>query len=174
MIKWDKLPMPERAKYIQIAVNNGITTPREIRNAYHTYADGGYLDWINAVKAWRPGIENDIDAAEPTYDYRGFFEYDPEYAWKMLKGDPEAHFTDKFKMPNHPTFSTDSDYSNEETPGGIWHENYGGSGRWVYEPSEFTKKNYKATREYLENSGEGYLNGMNVEFYSRQPGNQKR
>jgi hypothetical protein len=164
---WNKLSMADRAKYIQLGVQSGVTNLDTIKKHYNTYAEGGYLDWIQQVKSWRPGIEEDIDAEEPTYDYEGFFHDNPEYAWSMLNGDPEAHFIDKYKKPNHPTFSDESIYSTPETPGGHWHENYGGSGRWVYEPSEFTKKNKEATRRYLENSGEGYLNGMNVEFYNR-------
>lgn len=159
--------MSERAKVIQLGVSQGLTNLNDIHKIYNTFADGGYLDWINKVKEWRPGIAEDIDADEPTYDYEGFFNDNPEYAWSMLNGDPEAHFTDKFKKPNHPTFSDESIYSTPETPGGHWHENYGGGGRWVYEPSEYTKKNKKTTIEYLRNSGEGYLEGMNVTFYNR-------
>jgi hypothetical protein len=164
---WNKLSMADRAKYIQMGIQSGITDLSTIRKAYNTYAEGGYLDWLEHVKRWRPGIEEDINAVEPTYDYEGFFNDNPDYAWSMLNGDTEAHFTDKFKKPNHPTFSDESIYSTPETPGGHWHENYAGSGKWVYEPSEFTKKNYESTRRYLENSGEGYLNGMNVEFFNR-------
>ena len=140
----------------------------DIHKAYNTYAEGGYMDWISEVRKWRPGISEDIDAKEPTYDYEGFFMEDPERAWRMLDGDPEAHFIDKYKKPNHPTFSDESIYSTPETPGGHWHENYGGSERWVYEPSKYTKKNIDRTREYLENSGEGYLEGMNAVFPNRK------
>lgn len=167
---WDKLSMADRAKYIQLGVQSGVTDLNRIKKSFNTYAEGGYLDWIQEVKKWRPGIEEDIDAEEPTYDYEGFFHDNPDYAWSMLNGDPEAHFTDKFKKPNHPTFSDESIYSTPETPGGHWYENYGGSGKWVYEPSDYTKNNKEATKKYLENSGEGYLDGMNVEFYNRYGG----
>lgn len=166
-MSWDNLSMSERAKYIRAGVDSGLTSLDDIHKAYNTYAEGGYLDWINKVREWRPGISKDIDAKEPTYDYEGFFMENPERAWKMLKGDPKAHFTDKYKRPNHPTFSDESIYSTPETPGGHWHENYGNSGRWVYEPSEFTKKNSEETKRYLQNSGEGYLDGMNVVFPNR-------
>lgn len=164
---WNDLSMTERAAYIRAGVNSGLTNLNDIRRAYHTYAKGGYLDWIDKVKEWRPGISEDIDAEEPTYDYEGFFMEDPDRAWRMLNGDPEAHFIDKYKRPNHPTFSDESIYSTPDTPGGHWHENYGNSGRWVYEPSEYTREHIDDTRKYLENSGEGYLDGSNVVFPKR-------
>lgn len=158
--------MADKAKYIQMAVASGITDLSGIHRAYETYADGGYLDWIDAVKKWKPGIDEDIDSDNPSYDYEGFYMEDPDRAWEMLKEDSEAHFTDRYKKPNHPTFSDESIYSTPETPGGHWHENYGGSGRYVYEPSDYTKKNRKETMDYLRNSGEGYLDGMNAVFPS--------
>lgn len=165
MIKnWNNLSMHDRANYIRVGVSSGITKLSDIHRAYNTYAKGGYLDWISKIKEWRPGISEDIDAKEPTYDYEGFFMEDPERAWRMLNGDPEVHFTDKYKKPNHPTFSDESIYSTPETPGGHWHENYGNSRRWVYEPSGYTKKNIEETRRYLEGSGEGYLDGLNAVF----------
>lgn len=167
MSKWDKLSMADRAKYIKLAVQNGITDLSQIRSTYNSYADGGYLDWLSKVKEWKPGIENDIDSDNPSYDYKGFYMEDPQRAWDMIKGDPKSHFVDTYKRPNHPTFSDESIYSTPDTPGGHWYENYGGSGRWVYEPSEYTKPRYKETRRALENTGEGYLNGMNIEFYKR-------
>jgi len=53
--------------------------------------------------------------ADDTYDYdmRGF--------WKE-RGilDSRGHSSDKFKKPNHPTFSDQSQYSNFATSGGHW------------------------------------------------------
>lgn len=43
MNRWDKLSMADRAKYIKLAVENGITELAEIRNTYNSYAEGGYL-----------------------------------------------------------------------------------------------------------------------------------
>lgn len=96
-MKWNDLSMTERAAYIRAGVNSGLTNLNDIHRAYHTYAKGGYLDWIDKVKEWRPGISEDIDAEEPTYDYEGFFMEDPDRAWRMLKGDPEVHFIDEYK-----------------------------------------------------------------------------
>ena len=46
--------------------------------------------------------------------------------------------TDKFKKPNHVTFSTGSKYSSTETPGGEWKEL--GDGKWSYTPSAWMAK----------------------------------
>lgn len=43
-MKWDKLSMAERAKYIQLGVSNGITDLNAIRKAYNKYQDGGNLE----------------------------------------------------------------------------------------------------------------------------------
>lgn len=40
-MEWNKLSMAERAKYIQLGVQNGITSLDDIREAYNKYADGG-------------------------------------------------------------------------------------------------------------------------------------
>ena len=34
--------------------------------------------------------------------------------------DPRGHGSDKGKLPWHPTFSTQSDYSTAKNPGGVW------------------------------------------------------
>ena len=41
MSTWDKLSMADRAKYIKLAVQNGITSLGDIREAYNKYAEGG-------------------------------------------------------------------------------------------------------------------------------------
>lgn len=117
MKNWNKLSMYDRANYIRAGVASGLTSIDDIRKAYNTFAEDGYLDWIRKVREWRPGISEDIDADEPTYDYEGFFMEDQERAWRMLDGDPDAHFIDKYKIPNHPTFSDESIYSTPATPG---------------------------------------------------------
>ena len=45
--------------------------------------------------------------------------------WQLKNGGPRlgpvgGHFTDEFKLPNHPTFSNESKYSNELFTGGKW------------------------------------------------------
>ena len=40
---WDKLSMAEKAAYIRVGVQNGITSLNDIKKAYNTYADGGTM-----------------------------------------------------------------------------------------------------------------------------------
>ena len=40
---WDKLSMAEKAAYIKVGVQNGITSLNDIKKAYNTYADGGTM-----------------------------------------------------------------------------------------------------------------------------------
>jgi hypothetical protein len=50
------------------------------------------------------------------------------------------HLTDEFKLPNHITFSKDSIYSTDETPGGEWKKR--SDGKWQYTPSDFVLKKH--------------------------------
>ena len=63
------------------------------------------------------------------YDYRAAF----------LAGEKQNPFTkhinDVGKLPSHPTFSSESSYSNEKTPGGKWSKNE--NDKWVFTPSDW-------------------------------------
>ena len=58
---------------------------------------------------------------EGDYDLRGFWRKNPKFSLD----DPEAHMTDEFKLPNHPTFSNESRYFNEKNKhlAGHWEGN---------------------------------------------------
>lgn len=68
-------------------------------------------------------------AAPPTRDYN----YDAARAAGIKPG-PNGHWPDTYKLPNHITFSTDSQYSTPNTPGGEWRQV---SGKWHYKPSAY-------------------------------------
>ena len=63
--------------------------------------------WFNSLPQ---GIRNSND-----YDYRGWWLENGSVPYKN-----GVHFTDKFKLPNHPTFSEESIYSKGNTEGGYW------------------------------------------------------
>ncbi len=90
---WNKLTMAERAKYIQLAIQNGITDLNTIRRSYNSFARGGYTKWKEGIKEHK-GIDVDNDS---TYDYEGFYNSDPDRAWEMLDKDTNAHFIDEYK-----------------------------------------------------------------------------
>lgn len=75
-----------------------------------------FNDWANKASAYK-GIKIKRD---PTYDYKGWYNEDPNRAYALLNDDPSAHFDDKWKTPYHPTFSDQSVYSNAKHPGGTW------------------------------------------------------
>ena len=52
------------------------------------------------------------------------------------------HLTDEFKLPHHITFSDESIYSNEKTPGGKWTREK--DEKWHYAPSKFVLTQHPA------------------------------
>lgn len=71
------------------------------------------------------------------------YDYDMRGAWAQLGGNLPAqgmHFTDQFKKPNHPTFSSGSMYSTPIKPGGNWAQMP--DGRWVFAPSETNRAQF--------------------------------
>jgi hypothetical protein len=71
---------------------------------------------------WKSKLPTRLQS-EVDYDLKGF--------WKENKNwspeNPNSHMTDKFKLPNHPTFSNESQYYNPKT------QKYGGS----WQPTDF-------------------------------------
>ena len=85
------------------------------------------LNGRNKLKKHK-GIDIDND---PTYDYEGFYNSDPDRAWDMMDKSSDTHFTDEFKTALHPSFSNESRYSgykNKYNPngitGGTWLDDY--------------------------------------------------
>lgn len=62
------------------------------------------------------------------YDLRGAWRESP----KSISS--TGHLSDKWKKPNHPTFSSESKYSTSQTPGGDWVFANGG---WSFVPSKW-------------------------------------
>lgn len=69
------------------------------------------------------------------------FDYDMQGWYKANPGaDPKGegvHYPDTFKKPNHMTFSRESQYSNDETLGGVWSQD---NGQDVFTPSPYNLK----------------------------------
>jgi len=67
---------------------------------------------------WRAKLPKPLQY-EGDYDLRGLWNENPN-----VKPSPNLHFTDKYKLPNHPTFSNESKYFNEANKhmGGQWQE----------------------------------------------------
>ena len=107
---WDNLSMLEKSEMMKVAVRNGITDLKTIREQYNEFAKGGYLDWKEKASKYKHlDIDNDR-----TYDYEGWYNENPQRAWDFLNNSPDAHFDDKYKTVYHPTFSTQSKYSGKK------------------------------------------------------------
>ena len=114
---------PENSDYmnfpdIDIIFSNG--GPLTLANKFK---DGGSKDDYSTWKKKIGDYKGIIVDGDDTYDYYNFFKDNPQMAWDMLNDNPEAHFTDKYKTPNHPTYSNESIYS--RTPyiqGGTWND----------------------------------------------------
>ena len=124
---WNDLSMSDKAKLIALGVRSGITDLNHIISSYNSFANGGYTKWKQKIKEHK-GLDIDND---PTYDYEGFYNSNPDRAWDMMNKASDAHFTDEFKTALHPSFSNESRYSgyrNKYNPngitGGTWIDNY--------------------------------------------------
>ena len=88
---------------------------------------------------------------------RSDFDYDLRGAWWTgEQADEGGHMTDRFKKPNHPTFSDQSQYSSPAAPGGHWSDAGGG------------KSVFWASPHNLQQSG---MAGLQHYFNQAEPGN---
>lgn len=120
--------------------------------------EADFRDWYSRVSEYK-GLNPDPDDENQYYDYRTFWKENPDgMADRILNDDVEAHFTDRYKLPGHPTFSNESMYSNDETPGGSWEKK---EGKWYFTPSDYTRRYIGRTMEYLAGDKENgiYIDG---------------
>src|SRR5690606_18100608 len=92
-----------------------------------------FQQWYKTISEHK-GLNPNPDDPQQLYDYRAFYDKEPELAQQLLTDDPEAHFTDVGKLPGHPTFSNESIYFNES--------NRNLAGRWdgdIYIPFDESK-----------------------------------
>ena len=116
--------------------SNEYFEPKDLTNEYNTTLspeeEKQFQKW-----AKEQGREKDL------------FDYDLRGAWKELQSgsmqeDERGHLGDKYKKPNHPTFSNQSIYSNDHNVGGRWEEK---NGQTVFTPG---RELSKAEADYLE------------------------
>lgn len=122
-----------------------------------------YYDWARNTSA-----NLGISFIDPTYDYRAYYDSVTPYERALIRFAPQGtHFTDIGKTPKHPTFSNESKYSNDKTPGGTWNGNVFVPSIWQFGDNDNNRRN-----KYMNNSGEGYFNGrVNVFPTSRKKHN---
>lgn len=106
------------------------TDPYDFTNRYNTQLtpaeEQAYQAWGRQQAAQRPDGRN---PAQDTYDYdmRGFWKSGGDFA-------PNGHAGDTYKKPNHPTFSTFSQYHGVDgNEGGVWAGGQNGQ-PWTFTP----------------------------------------
>lgn len=109
--------------------------------------EAAYQAWGRWQASQRPDHRN---PALDTYDYdmRGFWKSGGQFA-------QNGHAGDQFKKPNHPTFSTFSQYATPEMPGGTWGK--APNGAWTFTPSAQNLKFHDAgdLQEYFATEEKG-------------------
>jgi hypothetical protein len=95
-----------------------------------------YLAWKNRLPK---NLQNEHD-----YDLKGLWKENPS-----AEPSDKLHFPDKYKKPNHFTFSNESKYSNPSTEGGKWVEE---NGKWMFYASNFnlTQHSAKELQDYFD------------------------
>lgn len=97
------------------------------------------------------GSEEDYDLKGAYNDDEVYFDWEEEENNNPGKG----HFSDKYKLPNHPTFSIDSKYSNSIIPGGTWEKDE--KGNWSFKTSPWVESQHS-------------LNDLRQYFLDNEPG----
>lgn len=127
MNKWNELTMAERAKYIKIGVQNGITSMKHISDAYNVYADGGQYNAGALVDGIYEASSRDEFLGNPEHNY----DFTQSEEWIRRHGytrDSRGHLDDRVKKPSHPTHPSRGTFrSNNEfelSDRGIGNSNY--------------------------------------------------
>lgn len=121
-----------------------------------------FQNWYSKVAKYK-NLNPNPDADGQDYDYRGYWKNEDRDG--ILGSNPNAHFTDKYKQPSHPTFSNESQYSSKETPGGQWVK---GKGTWLFKHNKFTARQADRTADYLNGTGEGFILGTDTIIPNRK------
>lgn len=165
-------PIPTKADAVDALRLAGLHGRSDVRSkVYSKYPElrkkvrGGakiepYYDWARNTSS-----NLGISFIDPTYDYRAYYNSVTPYERALIRFAPQGtHFTDIGKTPKHPTFSNESKYSNDKTPGGTWNGNVFVPNIWQFGDNGNSRRN-----KYMNNSGEGYFNGrVNVFPTSRK------
>lgn len=119
---WDNLTMAQKNELMKTYIKAGIKDLPSIINHYNSFSDGGtkktYQEWVSAMTSKYPWLE--MNSANAGYDYERYFNENYQDAISRLTDSEPRHFTDKYKLPGHPTFSDESVYSQGPMIGGHW------------------------------------------------------
>lgn len=151
-MSWNDLSMKDRASYIKLGIENGITDLDTIRGIYNKFVIGGpikksYKDFSTRLsKAW-----HNQDLSQDDYDYQKYYNDDPDRAYRQLESiekGGKGHFDDDGKSGSYKPEVT-------VTPNGNYTElipNELGTG-WMYRgrAGRFDDFNYDYVNRYERN-----------------------
>lgn len=104
-MSWDNLSMADRAAYIKLGLDSGITDLKVIRDTYNKYAEGGPLNPYSAgslVDAIYKNSKGEEYLGKPSHHYD--FTISEEEANRLgYYPDERGHRDDRVKKPAHPT-----------------------------------------------------------------------
>jgi len=90
-----------------------------------------FKEYYKTVPAEKNNVEDfDLEAAYNDLPYATMKEF--------AETDKHLDRGDKYKKPNHKTFSTESIYHSKETPGGKWEKK---NNKWIFKASKHNVKN---------------------------------
>ncbi len=119
--KYTELTKPGGALSFQYPEN--YVNPNDYDTELDVQKENAFKNWLNLKNKNRQRAGMSPDSGHD-YDLRGYWEANvgirPGVRQYLDSLDADRHGPDTFKKPNHPTFSTDSKYSSEKTPGGVW------------------------------------------------------
>ena len=137
---------------------------RRNKSSFDDGKDRSYQDWKTKISKYK---HIDIDH-DNTFDYEGFYNSDPDNAYRSLNDDPTAHFDDTYKTVYHPTFSDLSIYSGKVDP--RFNPKGLKGGHWVNEHKYISPKETPVSMDDRIN----YIidaenNGVQLRTYDDQP-----
>lgn len=132
-----------------------------------------YSDKFNTVLS--PDEEAKYQAwATENHREKDVYDYDLRGAWKELQSgtmseDERGHLGDKYKKPNHPTFSDQSIYSGQDgVAGGVWSRN--AEGKDVYTPGrKLSSVEADRLRRYFLRNEPGVMLDLKDKVFEERP-----
>ena len=114
MNEWNKLSMKDRAAYIKLGIDSGITDLATIRDTYNKYAEGGRTKWTmqdeTNYQSWKDKLPDNLKYTdENEYDLRGAYKAGMEPQWNNKDksyhlGSRDPYSGRILKSPHHPTY----------------------------------------------------------------------
>lgn len=137
---------------------------RRNKTSFDDGKDRSYQDWKTKISKYK---HIDIDH-DNTFDYEGFYNSDPDNAYRFLNDDPTAHFDDTYKTVYHPTFSDLSIYSGKADP--RFNPEGLKGGRWVNDHKYLSPKQSPVSMdERIGYLGEAEDNGVQLRTPDDKP-----